>query len=338
MESSGSGRRGRRARRAHRARRPRRPLLSAALAVLAMGGVTAGGTVYVTARAHSGAGAVSSASSPSAPSSAPAGEEASAVESTARPVVDREALLRRSMAAVAVPPGARVSAAVLEPGSGESGTYGTDAFDTASIVKVDILATLLLQAQDAGREPTSAERAYATKMIENSDNASATALWHAIGRAGGLDAANERFGLAHTSGGDGELWGLTRTTAADQLLLLRQVFGEESELSAASRAYVRELMGAVQADQQWGVSAAGSSWELKNGWLPRSATGLWDVNSIGRVTVDGTRYLVAVLSCGTTTRAEGISLVEAAAKAAVSAFARDGSAASPGPRSTPAGS
>ncbi|MFF9174812.1 serine hydrolase [Streptomyces sp. NPDC014793] len=321
MESSGSGRRGRRA---------RRPLLCAVLAVVATGGVAAGGTACVTARAHSGAGTVSSAPSPAASGSAAAGEEAS-VESAAQPVtVDREALLARAMGSVTVPSGARVSAAVLETGSGRSAAYGTDTFDTASIVKVDILAALLLQAQDAGREPTAAQRAYATRMIENSDNASATELWHAIGRAAGLDAANERFGLTHTSGGDGELWGLTRTTAADQLLLLRQVFGEDSELDAASRAYVRKLMGAVQAGQRWGVSAAGSSWALKNGWLARSTTGLWDVNSIGRVTVDGAEYLVAVLSRGTATQAEGISLVEAAAKAAVSAFTRAGSTASPG--------
>ncbi|MGW0286611.1 serine hydrolase [Streptomyces sp. NPDC003236] len=321
MESSGSGRRGRRA---------RRPLLSAVLAVVATVGVAAGGTACVTARAHSGAGTVSSAPSPAASGSAAAGEEAS-VESAAQPVTaDREALLARAMGSVTVPAGARVSAAVLETGSGRSAAYGTDTFDTASIVKVDILAALLLQAQDAGREPTAAQRAYATRMIENSDNASATELWHAIGRAAGLDAANERFGLTHTSGGDGELWGLTRTTAADQLLLLRQVFGEDSELDAASRAYVRKLMGAVQAGQRWGVSAAGSSWALKNGWLARSTTGLWDVNSVGRVTVDGAEYLVAVLSRGTATQAEGISLVEAAAKAAVSVFTRAGSAASPG--------
>ncbi|GHI08994.1 hypothetical protein Scel_73150 [Streptomyces cellostaticus] len=222
-----------------------------------------------------------------------------------------------------VPSGAEVSAAVLELDSGQSAAYGEAAFDTASIVKVDILATLLLQAQDAGRQPTAAERAYAAKMIENSDNASATALWHTIGRAEGLDAANERFGLSATSGGDGELWGLTQTTAADQLVLLQQVFGEESLLSAASRTYVQGLMKAVEADQRWGVSAAaaGSSWALKNGWLPRSTTGLWDVNSIGRVTVDGADYLVAVLSKGTASQAKGIALVEAAAKAAVAGFA-----------------
>ncbi|MEV5875964.1 serine hydrolase [Streptomyces sp. NPDC052101] len=313
MESPGA-RRGRRARPSRR-----RPLLSAALAVVAAAGVTAGDTAYVRARADPGTAAVSSAAAPSASASAGAGEEGSVTE----PAVDRDARLRTAMTAVSVPSGARVSAAVLAVDSGESAVHGDAAFDTASIVKVDILAALLLQAQDAGRQLSQAERAYATKMIENSDNASATALWHTIGRADGLDAANRRFGLTATFGGDGELWGLTQTTAADQLVLLQQVFGADSRLSPASRTYVQGLMKAVEPDQQWGVSVAaeGNSWALKNGWLPRSTTGLWDVNSIGRVTVDGSDYLVAVLSMGTESQAKGIALVEAAARAAVSAFA-----------------
>ncbi|OLZ72792.1 hypothetical protein AV521_07425 [Streptomyces sp. IMTB 2501] len=313
MESS-------RARRGRRARPSRhRPLLYAALAVVAVGGVTAGGTAYVKARAHPGTAAVSSSAVPSVSVSAGAGEEASVTE----PVVDRDVVLSKAMTAVRVPSGARVSAAVLAVDSGESAVHGDTAFDTASIVKVDILAALLLQAQDADRWLTAAEQAYATKMIENSDNASATALWHSIGRADGLDAANTRLGLTATSGGDGELWGLTQTTAADQLVLLQQVFGADSRLSAASRTYVQGLMKSVEADQRWGVSAVaeGNSWALKNGWLARSTTGLWDVNSIGRVTVDGTGYLVAVLSKGTESQARGIALVEAAAKAAVSVFA-----------------
>ncbi|QHA03673.1 hypothetical protein GQF42_10685 [Streptomyces broussonetiae] len=308
-----------RARRGRR-RRPsrRRPLLYTALALVAVTGVTAGGTVYVKARARTGAAAVSSAATPSASPSAGVSEEASVT----RPAVDRNALLSEAMDAVSVPSGAEVSAAVLAMDSAESAGYGTAAFDAASIVKVDILAALLLQAQDAGRQLTATQKAYATKMIENSDNDSATQLWHAIGRADGLDAANERFGLTATSGGDGELWGLTQTTAKDQLVLLQQVFGDASQLSAASRSYVQGLMESVETGQQWGVSAAAddNSTALKNGWLARSTTGLWDVNSIGKVTVDGTGYLVAVLSKGTGSRASGITLVEAAAKAAVSAF------------------
>ncbi|WP_217239721.1 serine hydrolase [Streptomyces sp. AC555_RSS877] len=311
----------------------RRPLMYTALASVAVLGGTAAGTVFVQAQAHSGAGAVSSAATPSASSSAaapaPAPDSAkgeTSVEPVAEPTVEHDELLADALKAVSVEDGADMSAAVLDLDSGESATHGDDAFDTASIVKVDILATLLLQAQDADRHLTAQEKSYATAMIENSDNTAASALWRLIGKADGLDAANERLGLPDTAGGDDMLWGLTQTTAADQLALLQQVFGDDSELSEASRAYVQGLMGQIAVDQHWGVSAAadGSRWALKNGWLARSTTGLWDINSIGRVTVEGRDYLVAVLSKGNSTQAKGISLTEAAAKAAVSVFEGNG--------------
>ncbi|MFF7644579.1 serine hydrolase [Streptomyces canus] len=311
-----------------RARRfPRRPLMYTALACVAVVGATAGGTVYVKAQAHSGSGAVSSATTPSlSPSTATTTEEAAVAE----PVVDLDERLAAAMTSVDVTGEQKVSAAVLDLESGDSALYGDGAFDTASIVKVDILAALLLRHQEAGTRLSAREKAYATTMIENSDNASASALWDAIGEAAGLDAANEALGLTGTAGGEGALWGLTRTTAADQLTLLQQVFGDDSKLSEASRSYLQGLMGRIEADQRWGVSAAadGSGWALKNGWLPRSTTGLWDVNSIGRVSVDGHAYLVAVLSNGNSTQAKGISLVEAAAKAAVSVFTAEEASAS----------
>lgn len=65
------------------------------------------------------------------------------------------------------------------------------------------------------------------------------------------------------------------------------------------------------------MSAAGSAWALKNGWMPRSATGLWNINSIGQVTADGRTYLVAVLSGGQPSKEAGVALVESVAKAAV---------------------
>ncbi|MEU9168295.1 serine hydrolase [Streptomyces sp. NPDC048420] len=298
---------------------PGRPLTYTALASVAIVGATAGGTVYVKAQAHTGSRAVSSAATPSvSPSSATTTQEAVVAE----PVVDLDEQLADAMKSVGVTGEQKVSVAVLDLESGDSAVYGDGAFDTASIVKVDILATLLLQHQAAGTELSAQEKAYATRMIENSDNASASALWDIIGKASGLDAANEKFGLTGTEGGDGALWGLTQTTAADQLTLLQQVFGDDSELSEASRSYLQGLMGQIEADQHWGVSAAadGVGWALKNGWLPRSTTGLWDINSVGRVTVDGHDYLVAVLSKGNSTQAKGVSLVEAAARAAVSVF------------------
>nr|WP_078066964.1 serine hydrolase [Streptomyces jeddahensis] len=210
----------------------------------------------------------------------------------------------------------------------EIASYGDDAtFDTASIIKVDILATLLLQAQDEDRDLTAAERRHAEAMIRTSDNGAANLLWRAIGKAEGLGAANKRLGLASTEGGPGNRWGLTQTTAKDQVRLLRAVFARGSAASArssqglnqASRAYIQELMGQITEDQDWGVSAAGSRWALKNGWLRRNTTGLWAINSIGQVTVRGRRYLVSVLSGGNASMGGGISLVEGAARAAIRA-------------------
>ncbi|MET8413644.1 serine hydrolase [Streptomyces sp. NPDC005195] len=224
----------------------------------------------------------------------------------------------------------RVTAAVLDlDGTGrEPAVYGDDVtYDTASIIKVDILATLLLQAQDEGRSLTARERAHAEPMIRRSDNAAANALWREIGRAPGLAAANERLGLTGTKGGSGTRWGLTRTTASDQIRLLRAVFGTGGRSAAGvgglnqeSRTYVRTLMTDVASEQAWGVSAAADSgWALKNGWLQRSTSGLWDVNSVGRIVVDGHRYLVAVLSDGSASMKDGVALVEGAARAALTA-------------------
>ncbi|MGJ5829353.1 serine hydrolase [Streptomyces ossamyceticus] len=317
----------------------RRPLLCAFLAAALLVCGTAAGTLYVTARAQEGGGpavssAASSSVSPSASASTAPGadvEEAS-VEPVAVPEVDHDALLTTALAEIPVEDGAAFSVAVLDVESGAGAVHGDGRFETASIVKVDILAALLLQAQDADRGLTAREKAYAATMIRDSDNTAATELWKSIGEAEGLDAANERFGLTRTVGGDGLYWGLTRTTAADQLVLLRQVFGDddESELSGASRTYVRGLMGRIAAGQDWGVSAAAAAdgstdstrvgFALKNGWLPRTATGLWVINSVGRVTVDGRDRLVAVVSHGNTTKAKGIALVEAAARAGVSVF------------------
>ncbi|MFJ4471321.1 serine hydrolase [Streptomyces sp. NPDC089424] len=297
----------------------RRVLVGALAAAVVALGATAADPVRGTAWALPGARTLSSAVAPSA---SPRASGETAVDGGAWPTADRDAALARAMESVRVEAGAGVSVAVADEGSGRSAAYGSGSFGTASIVKVNILAALLLQAQDAGRELSAREKSCAGAMIERSDNDSASDLWRAIGAARGLDAANERFGLTGTRGDRKFEWGLTSTTATDQLILLRRVFTADSELGEASRAYVRELMGRVTRDQRWGVSAAGSGsgWALKNGWLPHKETGRWDVNSIGRVTVAGRPFLVAVLSDGNTTKERGVALVEAVARAAVSVF------------------
>jgi hypothetical protein len=194
---------------------------------------------------------------------------------------------------------------------------GRARFVTASIVKVDILAALLYQAQQDGQPLTGNEQELATTMIENSNNDAASDLYYDAGGAAGIDEVNRVLGLTDTAVGTDGYWGLTTTTADDQIRLLRDVFTSSSPLWRSSRRYIQSLMSNVEADQRWGIPAAarpGTSYMVKNGWLPNPAR--WEINSIGEIRRDGQRLLIAVLSDDNATEDGGISVVETAARAA----------------------
>lgn len=205
----------------------------------------------------------------------------------------------------------RTSVLVTDLGTGVTAAFGSaDAtFNTASIVKVDILATLLLQKHG---KLSKSQQSLARRMIQESSNGAATSLWRQIGKAPGLAAANQQFGLTATVGGTRGRWGTTTSTAADQQRLLQVVFTDDSPLDAASRTYLKGLMGGVVADQDWGVSAAdtrpGAKYYLKNGWLPRSKG--WIVNSIGLVEHQGHPLLIVALSDGRASKNSGVKLLE----------------------------
>ena len=209
------------------------------------------------------------------------------------------------------------SVAVYDLDDGNQLTAGEGAYETASIVKVDILVSLLVQRSGA---LTAAQKSLAKSMITISDNAAATSLFQAIGSATGLNRTNRTLGLVETTAGTNGNWGLTRTTAADQIRLLKLVFTSNTILSETSRAYVSSLMTSVTEGQDWGVTAASDDADdaaVKNGWLQRTTTGLWDVNSIGEVTYTQHRFLVVVLTTSGATMSGGIATIEKAATAAV---------------------
>ena len=133
----------------------------------------------------------------------------------------------------------------------------------------------------------------------------------------GLEAGNAVLGLRHTWPSLTGAWGLITATVADQLRRLTDLTSARSPLDAANRAYELGLMRHVEAGQDWGVTAAAdpdSSPAVKNGWLPVSSG--WVINSIGVVTRAGHQLLIAVLSTGAPTENDGISQVQAAARAA----------------------
>jgi beta-lactamase class A len=217
--------------------------------------------------------------------------------------------------------GGDASVAVDDLSTGATAAYdGGTEFVTASIVKVDILATLLYQLQQAGQSMTTDDQYLAATMIENSDNDSASDLYADVGGPQAIDDANQVFGLTQTTVGTDGYWGLTTTTAADQIQLLRTVFTTPSPLSAASQSYIQSLMSQVEPDQQWGIPAAadpGTPFMVKNGWLPNPT--LWEINSIGEIVHDGQQLLIAVLSAGNASEQAGISLVQTVAATAAGA-------------------
>lgn len=232
------------------------------------------------------------------------------------PLVTPEAALAAAATATGLP-SSEIAVAVVDLATGTEVTWGTaDPQVTASIVKVDILMTLLLQRQDEGATLTATQRELAIEMITESDNDAATALWNEIGQGDGLAEANARFGLTSTVPGDGGYWGLTETTPTDQVRLLAGLASSNEVLSDTNRAYVLSLMSSVDPDQAWGVSAAGTA-ALKNGWLDRP-DGTWAINSIGIVTTTaGNELLVAVQSHGWSTMEAGVAAVQELAAAAV---------------------
>ena len=206
------------------------------------------------------------------------------------------------------------SVAVLDKKTGERYSYrGTTKYDTASIVKVQVLACALLKAQDAGRKLSSTELSLAKPMIRLSDNNATTALFNRLGKASAVGKCNRRLGLKQTT--VNSAWGLTRTTANDQVKLLSELVDKKGPLKAGSREQAFALMNTVDDAQDWGVPAvakAGETTTVKNGWDTRTKDGgLWAVNTVGRVTGDDdVDVSVAVLSHNNQSLDGGITLVE----------------------------
>jgi Beta-lactamase enzyme family len=215
-----------------------------------------------------------------------------------------------------------ILAAVYDIRTGQSWSVGRGSPQPeASIVKVDILETLLAERADSGTGLSADDRSLAAQMIEDSDNAAATSLWYAVGGAARIRAFNATASLARTTpslcvncpGFPWPGWGLTTTVPADQIALLRELVEPGPLLTSADRRYTLSLMEDVTPSQRWGVSGGvppGVTVALKNGWLPLNSTGTdWQINSIGWISGRGRDYLMAVLSTGNPTEQYGIDTV-----------------------------
>jgi beta-lactamase class A len=215
----------------------------------------------------------------------------------------------------------RVGLTVADPRLGLScALHRTSHFDSASAIKATIISALLYKVHGPSHL-TSAQSGLAWRMITQSDNAAASALWDDVGSAGMqrfVDAAH----MSHTVLDDAA-WGLSQLTAQDELTLLTLLTTHGSVLSDTSRGYVLWLMSRVIPSQRWGVpdgAPADVTVSVKNGWLPDPFTGRWHVNSIGAFRSLGAyrsrhiSYQIAVLTDGNPSESYGISTIQAAAK------------------------
>ncbi|WOT36716.1 serine hydrolase [Streptomyces coeruleorubidus] len=189
------------------------------------------------------------------------------------------------------------------------------AYDSASVVKVTVLATLLWDAKKTNRYLTDRENTLAKAMITKSDNAATSTLWKQLGMTkikGFLTAA----GMTQTKPGANGYWGLTQITVTDEQKLLKLITAKNAALSDNSRAYILKLMGQVVSSQRWGTPygvPSGVTVAVKNGWLQRATNG-WRVHSVGAFKGGGHDYMITVLTHGNSTMNYGIATIQAVAK------------------------
>ena len=210
-----------------------------------------------------------------------------------------------------------ISVRVDDPRKGlQCWLHGARPFDSASAVKVTILAALLRRALVQHRYLTDTEAAEATAMITRSDNDAASELWDELGR-GYIRHFLHLAGMRQTVLGLDGYWGLTQITAHDEMVLLRLLLHRNPVLDLPSRRYALRLMAQVIASQRWGVPAgapARLTAHLKNGWLP-SITHGWYVHSIGCFTGRHGGYSIVILTEDNPTFSYGIATIGAVARA-----------------------
>lgn len=189
-------------------------------------------------------------------------------------------------------------------------------YDSASVVKVTVLGTLLWDAQKSKRKLTQRETKLATAMITKSDNDATSTLWKQLG-ATRVKNFLRAAGMTKTVPGSGGYWGLTQITARDEQQLLHLLTTKNKVLTDASRSYILGLMNKVVTAQRWGTPAGAPSStkiHVKNGWLSRSTHG-WRVHSIGAFTGGGKDYTITVLTHDNRTMQDGVNAIQAVARA-----------------------
>lgn len=212
-------------------------------------------------------------------------------------------LNRRDIASVIHNDTPNVDIAVYDVNAGKLITYQTGSISvnyTASIVKLSILVGILHQYGQLSSE----QMALAKAMMQQSDNEATQMLYEQLGSTG-LQQVFVAYGMVHTQVDTNGRWGLTRTTASDQMKLMKEIFVTSNSqfLSDDQKYYVKSLMNSsgVNQSQIWGLpkhAPKNVGMYVKNGWLPLDVDGDSNavINSLSYVTTKNAAYCIVVLS------------------------------------------
>lgn len=233
-------------------------------------------------------------------------------EEVVPPTVDLE-ILKNQWDVVLASQTGEVNVALMDLQSDQMLQTGNSApgerFYTASSMKLSILVEMLRQYEAQGipveicedelnswqEQCQSLEAAY--PMITVSDNSTASQLFQQVGGAAGMQQFFDSIGAVDTTASSS--WGLTLTTAADQLKVMRAAIVPGVLLSQQYVDVARRLLQQVDASQKWGATSGLESSDVhienKNGWLPEEEG---TYNTVGHVYSENGRidYIIAILA------------------------------------------
>lgn len=175
-----------------------------------------------------------------------------------------------------------------------SGDYD-DQYASESLVKVFIATRLLVTGQMSGWNETTAY-----KMITQSDDASANALYGRTGGDGVLNWAAREYGIPYLGAPPTRpgWWGGTRITAHGLVVFYNAVAHDPRVWPWLSNAMHHATKFASDGTfQYFGLPSATTSWAVKQGWGADGPQGQPTFHSTGTVG-PGDRFAVAILTQG----------------------------------------
>jgi hypothetical protein len=184
----------------------------------------------------------------------------------------------------------RVSFAVVDEAGRLRGDHLDRVHNSASVVKVMLMAALLREPDVRHDALTATEKHLLGPMIRRSDNQAASTIYARVGE-GALHHLARDAGMRHFS--TQPLWGLTTITAAGQARFLYRL---ERFIPRRHRGYAMHLLTQIVAAQRWGIPpVAPRGWKLhfKGGW---SGAPSWRVNQVMLLRDPPRRFSLAILT------------------------------------------